>query len=168
MPYMRPLIVIGATPVIRQALEPYAEVGHIMFHPTAEAAHYALVDAVAAGELEAPEPNMTNPEEPRWVAHVAYGPDYYGPLVAAHSSGTTRLPHDGHTLVLGWELDYESRRRPIRVLTGTPTAQPEDTTPWHVMAAISADYTVDLKQDTGLPFLVRYLAWKDAPTEGSH
>lgn len=149
---MRPLIVIGATAAMRDALEPYDQVGHIEHHPTAEAAYYALIDA---GSLF-----VGTGVRMGWPVHVAYGPDYYGPLVVARSTGTARLGHTGYTFVLGWDVDPDPGRA-RRVVDGQVADLPRDTTPWQVSAAISADYVVDLARPVGLPFLVRVLEWKD-------
>jgi hypothetical protein len=157
---MRPLIVIGASDVMRTALEPYREVGHIEHHPTAQTAHYALADLRVTPE----HPQVLSFEATRrpygWAAHVAYGPLYYGPLMAAGTTGSARLAHTGHTLVLTWDVDPEPGK-PRRVLDGQVAGEHPDTTPWQVAAAVSADYVVDLGRPVGLPFLIRLLEWKD-------
>lgn len=143
---MLPLIVIGATPPMRHALEPYAQAGHIEYHPTAEVAHYALADAA------------THPEaDGRWPVHVAYGPDAYGGVIVERAA---RLPHTGHTLVLGWNIDHEPNK-PRRVTDGRITGTDPNTLVWQAGTVVSADKVIDLATDAGLPFLVRYLEWKD-------
>lgn len=156
MTLMRPLIVIGAPDEMRTALEPYAQVGHIEHHPTAEAAHFALLDLLDK------DPELgALPPEVGWNVHVAYGPRAYGALAAGNILGTSgRLRHGGRTLVLAWDVDPDPGR-PRRVIEGRADLPPI-TTPWQVSAAISADYVVDLAREVGLPFLVRLLEWKDA------
>jgi hypothetical protein len=152
---MQPLIVIGADHCMRTALEPYAEVGHIEFHPTAEAAHYALADRSANQE--------TDPDDPCscgsiWCAHVAYAPGAYGPLVAGGGHG--RLPHTGRTLVLCWDVDAHPEQ-PRRVVDGQVSGTDPDTRPWQAATLVSADYVVDVATPGAGEFLARLLAWKD-------
>lgn len=136
---------------MQDALRAYEQVGRIEYHPTAEAAHWALCDTNARQGRE--------PDAP-WDVHVAYGPEVYGPLAVGHGAGTHRLAHSGRTFVLCWAVDPDPGR-PIRVVQGHLSAALPDTTPWQVSAAISADYVVDLAAEQGLPFLVRLLEWKD-------
>jgi len=162
---MLPLIVIGATEPIRTALEPYAQVGHIEHHLTAEDAHFALMDATrdpqavrVLGEIT----YVRDAVDTTWNAHVAYGPEAYGAIaVGGTRPGQGRLAHSGHTLVLGWNIDPDpgrSRRVHGQAVTGTDP----DTLPWQVGTALPADMIVDLAQPAGLPFLVRYLEWKSS------
>lgn len=155
---MRPLIVVGASDAMRDALAGYTEAGHIEFHPTAEAAHFALLDlSTTHPELEL----GVLPPEHGWNVHVAYGPLAYGPLMVGNTSGDSgRLPHTGHTLVLCWDVDPDPGK-PHRVVEGQVTGTVPDTTVWQVAVAVSADRVVDLGRSVGLPFLVRYLEWKD-------
>jgi hypothetical protein len=148
---MRPLIVIGATTAMREALEPYAQVGHIEHHPTAEDAHWALLESGASADTL---------EGRGWDVHVAYGPEAYGSLIVGHNAGTHRLQHSGRTFVFCWDVDPDPGR-PRRVMGGQVVEPHPDTTPWQVSAAISADYVVDLAREVGVPFLVRLLEWKD-------
>lgn len=166
---MLPLIVIGATQPIRAALEPYAQVGHIEHHPTAEDAHFALTEAATTpgqshvGVHVHPLHGKAIGVEPsRWEAHVAYGPEAYGPIVVGGTRpGVGRLSHSGHTLVLGWQVDPDPGRS-RRVRGGAVTGADPDTLAWQVAVALSADVVVDLGQSAGLPFLIRYLEWKSA------
>jgi len=157
---MRPLIVIGASDAMRAALEPYAEVGHIEHHPTAERAYFALLDLLRESHQTDDHPELSLTEN-GWNVHVAYGPDSYGALATGSTSGTSaRLPHLGRTLVLAWNLDPDPGR-PRRVVDGAAPELPDPNMPWQVAAAISADYVVDMSGTQALPFLVRLLEWKD-------
>jgi hypothetical protein len=150
---MLPLIVIGATEPIRAALEPYAQVGHIEHHPTAEDAHRALGDS---GTPSTPADTGIW----QWCVHAAYGPEAYGPIVVGGTRpGTARLAHSGHTLVLGWNIDPDPGA-PRRVRGQQITGSDPDTLPWQVAVALSADQIVDLSKPAGLPFLISYLEWK--------
>lgn len=157
---MLPLIVIGAPDVMRTALEPYAEVGHIEHHTTAEEAQYALADREAAlpGDTEG---LLDLPTSERWRVHAAYGPLAYGPLISAGTTGhwTTRLGHTGHTLILGWELDPEPSR-PRRVIGHEVGGVNPNTMAWQAATVVGADVVVDVSLPAGLPFLTRYLEWK--------
>jgi hypothetical protein len=147
---MLPLIVIGATDAMRQALGPYAEVGHIEHHPTAQAAHFALQDA-ATHQLD------TKDDQLRWRVHVAYGPLAYGPaIVDPHA----RLPHSGHTLTLGWMVNHEPSR-PRRYVSGEVSGTDPATVIWQAATVLHADHVIDLARPVGVSFLVRYLEWKD-------
>lgn len=151
---MLPLIVIGATEPMRTALEPYAQVGHIEHHLTAEDAHFAL--------SESGTPRTHGEGGMAWRVHVAYGPEAYGAIVVGGTRpGNGRLAHSGHALVLAWNVDPDpGRPRQIRdhVVTGTDP----DTLVWQAAAALPADLIVDLGREAGLPFLVGYLEWKSS------
>lgn len=159
---MLPLIVLGATDVMRTALAPYAEVGHIEHHPTAEAAYFALLDALQLAHQHDDRPALTLTEA-GWSVHVAYGPLVYGALIA--HPGASRMPHTGHTLALGWQID-PAPSRPSRVTAGEPAELHRDTLVWQAATAASVDAVVDLSKDVGLPFLISYLEWK-SPVVGS-
>jgi hypothetical protein len=160
-----PLIVIGASDVMRDALEPYSEVGHIQHHPTAESAQFALLDAATDPASPGYVPVHAHPLQAcgvgvsRWAAHVAYGPLAYGPLVVGPAG---RLPHGGHTLVLGWNIDPDPGRS-RRVQDGSVTGQDPDTTVWQAATVVAADLVVDLARPDAMPIVVRYLEWKSVP-----
>jgi hypothetical protein len=150
---MLPLIVIGATDRVTEILTPFAEVGHISYHPTAEAAHHALLDG--------PEDCL---EDGRWNVHVAYGPKAYGALCTARTGSAaiaaTRLWHTGHTLVLG--LDVTDPKLAIRAVGGEPSEEPDNTMIWQAAVAVAADMILDLESTDAVSTLVRYLEWKSA------
>jgi hypothetical protein len=152
---MLPLIVIGADDVVRAALEPYAQVGHIEHHPTAETAHWSLV---AAGAVYEDHPLLA-PIDPRWSVHVGYGPDYFGQLAVGSTALPSRLPHAGHTLILAHDVDPDPGRA-IRVTDGAPAGEPPITTCWQAAVAVSADRVLDLAQPDAVAHLVAYLEWK--------
>jgi hypothetical protein len=147
---MLPLIVIGADDVVRAALEPYAQVGHIEYHPTAEAAHWSLVAA---------EVGYVDYDDERWPVHVGYGPDYFGQLAVGSTSQHSRLEHAGHTLILAHDVDPDPGRV-IRVQDGAPRGEPPITTCWQAAVAVSADRVLDLAQPDAVAHLVAYLEWK--------
>jgi hypothetical protein len=159
---MLPLIVIGATDAMRTALAPYAQVGHIEHHPTAEVAYFALLDALVQLHQHDDHPALTLTEA-GWSVHVAYGPLAYGALIA-HPSPVGRMPHTGHTLALGWQID-PAPSRPSRVMDGAEIDLDRDTLVWQAATAASADQVVDLATDAGLPFLIKYLEWKSPVSE---
>lgn len=149
-----PLIVIGADVPVRMALAPYAQVGHIDYHPTAEAAHYALCDDAEGTEI-GPDADGA------WPVHVAYGPEGYRALTVGSIGGRyhSRLLHTGHTLVLGHGIDPDPGK-PIRVSGGQPQGEPPDTSPWQAAVAVSADRVLDLAHEDAVAHLVAYLEWK--------
>lgn len=160
---MLPLIVIGATDRVTEILTPFAEVGHISYHPTAEAANHALVDAFMDESL--PEPTAQMTDRLGWRCHVAYGPKAYGDLCAARAGAGTlaeaKLPHSGHTLILG--LDVHEPKRSIRAVAGEPAEEPEQTMIWQAAVNARADLIVDLESTDAVTHLVGYLAWKSVP-----
>ncbi len=165
---MLPLIVIGATDRVKEILTPYAEVGHISYHPTAEAAHRALLDGMPVVQPNPPETlvaysgaDMLNDQ---WLVHVAYGPKAFGPLCTG-LAGTgallnTMLPHAGHTLMFG--LDVHDPKLVIRAIEGHPVEEPEQTMIWQAGINAKADLVLDLESTDAVNKLVRYLEWKSA------
>jgi hypothetical protein len=160
---MLPLIVIGATDRVREILEPYAQVGHIQYHRTAEDAHRALTDEtvaeMAADELA--EPMLE--ADSRWSVHVAYGPASWGALCRANVGfqvqNEARLPHSGHTLVFG--LDVHEPALSIRAVGGEPEIEPEHTMIWSAGVMVRADLILDLENPEAIRHLIGYLDWKD-------
>jgi hypothetical protein len=152
-----PLIVIGADDLVKTALEPYAQVGHIAYHPTAEAAHYALCDAAAREGLQM----LVVDDELGWPVHVGYGPEGYGALTVGSvaSQRMARLRHTGHTLILGHDIDPDPGR-PVRFLGGGPAGEPPNTSVWQAAIAVSADHILDLGHEYAVAHLVAYLEWK--------
>lgn len=150
---MLPLIVIGATDRVTEILTPFAEVGHISYHPTAEAAHYALCDG--ADDMHA---------DGKWDVHVAYGPFAYGALCTARvgtaAVADAQLPHSGHTLLVG--LGIHDPKASIRAVGAEPTEEPDNTMVWQAAVTTSADMIVDLESTDAVNVLVRYLEWKSA------
>lgn len=150
---MLPLIVIGATDRVTEILTPFAEVGHISYHPTAEAAHHAL---------------LAGPDDPEWDGnwnvHVAYGPKAFGSLCTARTGiaaiTSAFLFHAGHTLVLG--LDVHDPKLTIRAVGGEPETDPEQTMIWQAAVNVRADMIIDLESADAVGVLTRYLEWKSA------
>lgn len=151
---MMPLIVIGADDECRSLLELYAEVGHIEYHPTAEDAHYGLLDA-AENRMR-----IDSTTEGVWHVNVAYGPAAYGQLTTGHMGRETRLPHSGHTLVLG--LDLHEAPSVIRMRGGTQEHEQPGNAIWQVAAVVGADLVVDLTSPEALSFMASYLGWKES------
>jgi hypothetical protein len=161
---MLPLIVIGATDRVREILEPYAEVGHIQYHGTAEEAHHALTDETVAemSNNELAEPMLE--ADGRWSVHVGYGPASWGALCRAsvgfQVQNEARLPHSGHTLVLG--VDVHEPPSSIRAVGGEPETEPEHTMIWSAGVILPADLILDVENPEAIRHLIGYLEWKDS------
>lgn len=146
---------IGATDECRRLLEPYAKVGHIGYHPTAEDALYALIDAAENGVPVWAPAEVTSMNE--WPVHVAYGPDAYGALA---SGAEARLQHTGHTFVLG--LDVHEAPSAIRMRGAVLESDQPDNLIWQAAVVAGADMLVDLTSPEALAFMANYLHWKEA------
>jgi hypothetical protein len=160
---MLPLIVIGATQAMTDLLHPYAEVGHIEYHRSAEEAHWTLSDALnrAYSASGVTELLVQATEDGRWQAHVAYGPDCFGPIAVARvGTNPPLLGHMGHTLLLGYEVHEPPAN--IRVRDGAEAGMPEDTMIWQAAVLASADLIVDMASPEAISHMANYLEWKDA------
>jgi hypothetical protein len=156
---MLPLIVIGATDRVREILEPYAEAGHISYHPTVEAAYHALSDELVRHSHDTA---ATMTPSGHWRVHVAYGPAAWGYLtrgqVGAAAVAPATLPVAGHKLIFG--LDVHEPPPAIRAIGGEPETEPEHTMIWTAATVASVDLVADLENPNAIEHLINYLSWK--------
>jgi hypothetical protein len=122
---MLPIITVGLTPAGRAAVERIPGDRPVQHHETAEEAAWSLGNDRVTGGSETPgEPVQLSADGVKWLAHIVYGDDAIGPLLAHtdQSTAVVEVPVTGLVMVVTDSLG-DDQFQPRRVIDGTPESR---------------------------------------------
>jgi hypothetical protein len=122
---MLPIITVGLTPAGRAAAERIPGDRTLAHYDTAEEALWTIGNENVTGETGDPsEPVQLDDDGRKWLAHVIYGDDAIGPLLA-HTVADTKpveVPCTGLIMVVTDSLG-DDQFSPRRIIDGTPESR---------------------------------------------
>jgi hypothetical protein len=122
---MLPIITVGLTPAGRAVVERIPGDRPVQHHENAEEAAWSLGnDAVTGGEATPGEPVQLDADGVKWLAHIVYGDDAIGPLLAHtdQSTAVVQIPATGLIMIVTDSLG-DDQYKPRRVIDGTPESR---------------------------------------------